>query len=1063
MRRLFSLSALLALGVWTAFAQPPQLDCNQPVDIPVSTDAPANIRFTGTSGELVYFRLTASRADAGFALATPVIADPFGNVYSARPIGGTLPGTTPNDMAGLYSGQVFRGYEFDLPTDGIFTLRVSSARASATLHVVLARINRPCGNSGTLTCGKSLGGTLSTTVQAQVDSYQFNVTAGDVVSFRVQRVSTSGAPDTSTGFFFAIYANDPAQQNRPYAVNVDPATQRLTFVSVFGRFDWTATVSGTVNVIVFEYTGAAGGSYYTSATKLSGGCGGGTLTCNSNVSGSLSIPLTFGSYTISATGGDVYQFRAARPETSGNFAPQAEIYDSRGTRVGLVQPGSASGHAASTSIVTFPTSGTYSVIVSGPVTGGLGNYSLSTLRISRPCDGVPAVGCSSIVDGAITQLLGKQAYSLNANAKDSFLVRLLRPDATSQFRPRLDIYDQFGASVQFINTTDLARGIFTVPADGLYSVVVTDSYDSAQTGPFTFSTLRLNRPCGTTPLSCGAPAPGSLPRALASAVYSYSAAAGEAFSVRLLPGSGTPTSSLEVFDALGQAVGTPLSGGFAGVDVAQAPAGDYTVVATDSSRSPSPSDFTLDLLRTTNACSVPAGQGATVSGVVSAATPFVSYQLPVTAGDVLSLRSNSSTPGFSSQMELYDPTGARVDSGVFSLTRKATMTGNYTVILGAAAPRTGGGYSFAWQLLNAPMGTSPLACGGQTPGTLSPASQYRYYSVAASPGDVVRLLFTSVSDTFTPQMEVFDAAGSRLATSFDVTTKSAAGGNYLVVVSPSSSTTATGGYSLAFQRPNNPCSPVNLTCGQSTLRQVTVPAQLDTFAFRATGGNQTVVRLTPRSGNYSPFVELYGKDGSLLGTSSNGTVRRVLPADGMYSLLVRDRNALNLGSYRVSLDDETATCPVSDTEAPAITLLRPTGGEVLAGGTTFRVQWQSDDNVGVTAHDLALSTDGGKTFADPFAGFGGNAQTYDWILPGDLAPNRMAVLRVTATDSAGNTKSASSDLLTLIGSGFTANRTATYTYDGLNRVIEVNTGDGGTVKFTWDAAGNLALITVVGQ
>ena len=115
--------------------------------------------------------------------------------------------------------------------------------------------------------------------------------------------------------------------------------------------------------------------------------------------------------------------------------------------------------------------------------------------------------------------------------------------------------------------------------------------------------------------------------------------------------------------------------------------------------------------------------------------------------------------------------------------------------------------------------------------------------------------------------------------------------------------------------------------------------------------------------------------------------------------------------------------------------MRPTGGEVLPGGTTFRIQWQSDDNVDVAAHAIALSTDGGKTFADPFASLGGNAQAYDWIVPADIAPSRTAVLRVTATDAAGNAQSATSDLLTLIGSGFTPNSSATYTYDALNRLI----------------------------
>ena len=68
---------------------------------------------------------------------------------------------------------------------------------------------------------------------------------------------------------------------------------------------------------------------------------------------------------------------------------------------------------------------------------------------------------------------------------------------------------------------------------------------------------------------------------------------------------------------------------------------------------------------------------------------------------------------------------------------------------------------------------------------------------------------------------------------------------------------------------------------------------------------------------------------------------------------------------------------------------------------------------------------------------------------------RTAVVRITATDEAGNKSSTVSDLLTLIGAGFTPNSTATYTYDSLNQLVKAALGDGRTVTFTWDAAGNL--------
>jgi YD repeat-containing protein len=70
---------------------------------------------------------------------------------------------------------------------------------------------------------------------------------------------------------------------------------------------------------------------------------------------------------------------------------------------------------------------------------------------------------------------------------------------------------------------------------------------------------------------------------------------------------------------------------------------------------------------------------------------------------------------------------------------------------------------------------------------------------------------------------------------------------------------------------------------------------------------------------------------------------------------------------------------------------------------------------------------------------------------------------VTATDGAGNTQSAVSDLLTVIGAGFGENSSARLTYDGLNRVSEASFGDGRTITYTYDSSGNLVRVSVAGQ
>jgi YD repeat-containing protein len=453
-----------------------------------------------------------------------------------------------------------------------------------------------------------------------------------------------------------------------------------------------------------------------------------------------------------------------------------------------------------------------------------------------------------------------------------------------------------------------------------------------------------------------------------------------------------------------------------------------------------------------------------VNGVINGAQAFLSYSIPASNGDALLVRSASITPGFAAQMDLYDPTGVRLDSSTFALSRTVSTSGTYTVVVGASAPLTTGGYALSWQLLNNPAATSALQCGGSVTASLSATRQFHYYLAGANAGDVMRLIFTKISANFSPQMELFDPTGTRIAATSNITQKAKTGGAYLVVVSPSTTASETGSFTVAFQRPNNPCSPTTLACGQSTLRQVAIPGQLDTFVFAGTRGGQADIKLASRSGSYSPYAELYDASGNQVSASSSGQLTYVILTTGTYTLLVRDFGGVNLGSYRASFQDDYNPCTASDTEPPVVTLLRPTGGEAIVGNTTYLIQWQSDDNVGVASQNIALSTDGGQTFPTAIAGgLAGNAQTYNWFVPANIAPSRTAVIQITATDAAGNVQSALSGMLSLIGSGFTANSTAAFTYDSLNRLTQAVLGDGRTIAYTWDAAGNLVAITVSGQ
>lgn len=1029
MRCAIGLAALTLAMAGGALAQPALLSCGTPVAGDFGVNGTFDAYAIQTQpGDVILVRLLVTSTDPAFKPKVVVVD------ASNRP---------QTAAAGLATGaSIAQTYTF--PNGGNFALEVqnSSGTAGATYRVMFTYLNRPC--TGSVTCGASTQAALAA---FEVKSYGFPVNAGDVVITRWTRLAPfATVTDTATGKTLASFTPTVAVFSSTGAL-LNAAS------SVQSGFSVTAPAAGVLTALVLEGSSLTG-NFVMSMTTVNRPCGGNTMSCGAVTQGSITAALNVQTYGVSMNAGDLGILRTAAAPGSA-LVPVIELFDPSGKPV---KAGTSVGFQAGTS-------GVYTVVIwdGSPAATKTGAFAASLVFFNRPCGSGTALACPYRVDGSVSGVLSTNAYTLTAQANDAFLVRVAGGGGSNLFRPQVQIFDQGGNQVALVSPTSgsSARQRVVMPAAGTYTIFVTDAYDGTQSGSYTLSTTPLNRPCNPTGLSCGAAANGALAPTLDAGVFTYTAAAGESFSVRMLDPTGALQPDLEVFDPAGTPVGQNISANYTGVDVVKPVAGTYTVLAMDSSAHPAGGPYTLDLVRTVNACAATAAPGQTASGVITGAVPFVSYSMPAAAGDSLLVRSASTTPGFAAQMELYDANGSRLDSQTYALNRKATAAGNFTVIVGASAPKTGGRYALSWQLLNKPAGTLPLACGGTANGPLAGTNQFQWYAAAANAGDVLRLLLTKTSDAFAPQVDVYDPSGARLASGLDLTTAAKTDASYLVAVGPSSSNAENGTYALAFQRPNNPCNPAAVTCGQTALGKVTAAGQLDAYTFSGTGGDRADIKLVQRSGGYTPFGELYDGSGKLLTASAGGTLLANLAASGTYTLLVRDTRGTSLGSYRVTVQDDTNACTVSDTQAPTVTLVTPTGGEVIGGGTAYAIQWQSDDNVGVVSHSIALSTDGGQTWATPVASaLGGNTQSYVWQVPANIAPTRTAMIQVTATDAAGNSGSAASAALTLIGAGFTPNSTATYGYDSLNRMVQATLSDGRTITYTYDAAGHLTAVTV---
>jgi len=138
--------------------------------------------------------------------------------------------------------------------------------------------------------------------------------------------------------------------------------------------------------------------------------------------------------------------------------------------------------------------------------------------------------------------------------------------------------------------------------------------------------------------------------------------------------------------------------------------------------------------------------------------------------------------------------------------------------------------------------------------------------------------------------------------------------------------------------------------------------------------------------------------------------------------------------------------PGPDTTPPSVTVDAPNGGESFRGGSTTTIQWSATDaESGVDSVDIAYSSDGGANWSTVVTSTANDGR-YDWTVPTDNTTD--ALIRVTATDGAGNTANDTSN--------------ATFTVDSASPTVQsVSAESGGQgnkdVIVDWNVSDNFEL------
>jgi hypothetical protein len=713
------------------------------------------------------------------------------------------------------------------------------------------------------------------------NSYTFTANAGDSINLR----------QGTTGFkgYLELYGPTGALLGTAAGNSTD---QLIAY---------TATTNGTFTVLVSsEYYGGTG-TYVLNLAQIPepfivpAGDGGGTLTNGADATGTITLGRQ-DLWSFTANKGDSINVRQG---TTG-FKGYLELYGPTGALLGT-----AAGNSTDQLIAyTATTNGTFTVLVSSEYSGGTGTYVLNLAQIPEPFIVPAGDDGGTLTNGANatgTITLGDQdMWSFTANKGESINVRL-----ASTFPGNLELYGPNGALL--VDAGENAEDeliAYTATTNGTFTVLVSGYYGT-DTGTYVLNLSEIPEPFivpagdGGGTLTNGANATGTITLGRQD-LWSFTANKGESINVRL---GSTFSGNLELYGPNGALL---VDAGDNDPDELIAYTattnGTFTVLVS-AYYSGGTGTYVLNLSQIPEPFIVPAGDGggtltngANATGTITLARQDL-WSFTANKGDSINLRLG--TFGFPGNLELYGPSGALLnDAGDNDpdelIAYTATTNGTFTVLVSAdfGDGIEGGTGTYVLNLSQIPEpfivpagdGGGTLTNGADATGTITLARQ-DLWSFTANKGDSINLRLGTFG--FPGNLELYGPSGALLVDAGDndpdeliedyVATTN---GTFTVLVSADFGDGIEGGtgtYALRLAQMPEPFIVSSgdqgggMTGSASYAGTITLGDQ-DMWAFTACTGDSINLGLTTTNfGRYGGLLELYGPNGALLQTTSDGT------------------------------------------------------------------------------------------------------------------------------------------------------------------------------------------------
>ena len=760
-----------------------------------------------------------------------------------------------------------------LTTAGTYTvlMRDYYNQYSGDFLLVWQRMSNPC-NASAINCGQVLSGSISSTGQMNV--YTFTASVNDKFTIRVRK--TSG----TLGAYLELYG--------PNGTKVSESSS--------GQLDQTITTAGTHRLMVRDSGYVNSGNYLLYLEKLSGPCNiSASLTCGQVVTGSLGTnvnPPPWRIYTFTAAANDTVSLRTFKTG-SGSFISYMELYGPMGTYLGYTYNSPWN--------LTLTAAGTYTMLIRDYYNAYSGNFFLTFHKTKNACNAT-SLNCGQVLTGSVDSFAQMNAYTFTVSANDGITIRARKTSGTLSL-----IYEVYTPAGTLFGSYSGTVNIQPASA-GTYTVFVRDS-SYTNTGNYLLYWNRMNSPNGATAISCGQVVTGPIGTGTSPPpwkIFTFTAAVNDAMSLRSVKTStGTFIPYMELYGPNGAyityAYNYPL-------DRTLTTAGTYTILVRDYYDA-NAGDFLMTLQKMNNPCNATAiNCEQVISGSVTSLGQMNVYTFSASANDGVTIRIRKTSGTLNQNIELYGPTGTSVAGATASQIDSVLATaGTYKIIVRDSSYVNTGSYILYLQRVNnSPCNATPIACSQVLSGSIGTGTDpapWKVYTFPGTANDKVSIRSLKTSGTsFISYMELYGPNGSYIGGYYNYPLEASlpSTGTYTIIMKDYYNAYA-GNYLLTWNRMNNPCVP-SLGCGQATTGTIgnTVTDPFWRFHTLTVSANDIVkIRTTKTSGTLIPYLELYSFNGSVI-TSAAGEINYTFSGAGTYTIVVRDQNNANSGTYALT-------------------------------------------------------------------------------------------------------------------------------------------------------------------